>query len=116
MKKGTYILFTIILCEILLGGGGRLTAFGPLSLRMILFGLALTSTAFFLFQGNRLPKEYWRFLVAFSLMLSIGSLWGIASGNDRSLLWEDVKPLLYFLILPFFCFTVTFDQRVEFVT
>lgn len=116
MKKGTYILFIIILFELLLGGGGRLIAFGPLSLRMILFGMAMVCSMLFFFKGRTLPKKYLRFLLLFTLMLCLGLLSGIASGNNHSLWWEDIKPLLYFLILPFLAFIITSEQEVEFIS
>jgi hypothetical protein len=115
VKKIRYILFVIILFELLLGGGGRLTAWGPISLRMILFGCAIMSSVFFILKGEKLSSAYWTFLFLFMLMLGVGVLMGIVSGSNRALWWEDVKPLLYVLILPFFLFTISSLREVEFV-
>jgi len=107
MKRLTTILFFLLIIEIAIGGGGRLTAIGPVSLRMILFVLALLISAFYFIRGRKIPADYTSLLVFFSIASIIGILIGLSSGANRSLLWEDIKPLLYFLILPFFYFAVS---------
>ena len=61
MKKFVSLLLSVMLFEIMLGGGGRLTAWGPISLRMILFGMALLTTFILLLRGQKISKEYWFF-------------------------------------------------------
>jgi len=106
MKKITPTLFIVILFELMLGGGGRLTSYGSVSLRMILFGIAILVTCIHVLRGEKISKEYWLITILFAIVLAIGFLRGIAAGASRTFWWEDVKPLSYFFMLPFFGFTI----------
>jgi hypothetical protein len=114
LKKVTAILFLMMLIELTLGGGGRLTAIGPVSLRMVLFGLAviLTITHFF-YRDVNMEKVQIKLLSVFTLMLVAGIITGVANGADLKFLWEDVKPLLFFYALPFFALAVNKREDVE---
>ncbi len=113
MNRCTKILFLVLVAELALGGGGRLTAFGPISLRMILFSLALLTTVFYLVKGKRIPSDYVGLLVFFAIVSAIGLIVGISSGAERTFWWQDIKPLLYFLILPFFAVAITDKAYIE---
>jgi hypothetical protein len=55
-------------------GGGRLISFGPVSLRMILFILALIVTLAHILKGKQIESDYIKLIIAFTGMLGIGSL------------------------------------------
>ncbi len=113
MKRPIPLLLTVILFEITLGGGGRLTAWGPVSLRMILFGLALFSVGIQILNKKKIPTDYWFLSILFGIVLFVGLTRGITLGATRENVWEDVKPLLYFFILPFFGFAIRDRNVVE---
>jgi hypothetical protein len=113
MKKFISILLTAILFELMLGGGGRLTAWGPISLRMILFALAIFTIAIQILRKQKIPNEYLLLMIVFGILLSIGLARGVALGATRFHWWEDVKPLMYFFILPFFGFAIQEYSKVE---
>lgn len=102
----TQIIFTVMLVEVCLGGGGRFTAWGPVSLRMVLFSCALCMVFVSMLAKETYPKTYIQLILLFSLTISIGSIVGYINGAEPKLLWEDVKPLLYFLALPFFSLAI----------
>ena len=102
LDKISRVIFISVLIELCLGGGGRLTAFGPISLRMILFGLGITWAGFLLLKGRTIPSRLWKLFFLFLIILAIGILTAVLNNNFLPSLWEDVKPLLYFLMLPFF--------------
>jgi hypothetical protein len=102
MNRFISFLLSTILFELMLGGGGRLTALGPVSLRMILFALAIITVGIQLLRKQKLPTDYWFISILFGIILIIGTVRGITIGASRALWWEDLKPLLYFFILPFF--------------
>jgi hypothetical protein len=106
LTKVTRYLFIAILAELILGGG-RLISLGPVSLRMVLFSLAIICTVIHLWNGGRIEKKYTKLLLVFTFMLVIGIAIGLLADANKSLLWEDVKPLLYFYLLPFFSFAIT---------
>ena len=112
MKVAAAWLLVAVVSEICLGGGGRLTAWGFVSLRMVLFCLAMMVTAILLIRGERMPREY-RFLVLLFIGISgIGIVVGLTNGAEFSFWWEDIKPLLYFLMLPFFHFAMKDGRTV----
>lgn len=102
MKSYAKGLFIILLAEIAIGGGGRLISFGPVSLRMVLFAAALIFTLIALFSGEKISKEYKILLAFFFVTIVVGWVRGVFNGAQQQYWWEDIKPLLYFLILPFF--------------
>lgn len=106
LNRISKIIFLIIITELCLGGGGRLTALGPVSLRMVLFCVAIVLTALLLLKGKSIDRGYWEILGAYILMILIGVGAGWFNHGSKSSIWEDVKPLLYFLMLPFFALTI----------
>ncbi|UII34364.1 hypothetical protein LVD17_11145 [Fulvivirga ulvae] len=106
MKALGIILLQIILLELILGGGGRFTAVGPVSLRMILFGIAIIYTAHSLWKQEKINSQYSALVLAFIIVTVISVLIGNSVKADSKLIFQDVKPLSYFLILPFFALTI----------
>jgi len=102
MSRISSILFLFMLVELCLGGGGRFTAVGPVSLRMILFSMALVVGTVQFIKGKSFPFEIGRWMIGFVFMISIGMAVGMANHNPIKLIYEDVKPLCYFFVLPFF--------------
>src|SRR5688572_29490275 len=107
LNKITTGLLVVLLIELFLGGGGRLTAVGPISLRMILFSSAIVITLIHLGMGARINKKYLHLMGLFTLMLIIGVAIGLIVGAEKKMLWEDVKPLLFFYLLPFFSIAIS---------
>ncbi|MES1181732.1 MAG: hypothetical protein ABUL44_02960, partial [Flavobacterium sp.] len=101
----------ILLMEITIGGGGRLTALGPVTLRMILFFMAIIFSIVALINGEKISKEFKILLSCFSATIAIAWARGIYNGAQPQYWWEDVKPLLYFFILPFF--VIAFKNEVN---
>jgi hypothetical protein len=100
------VIFILMLVELCLGGGGRFTSIGPVSLRMILFSIALLMSVLLLIKKKSLPSEIWKLMVGFVVMITIGIIVGLQNSNPKDLILEDVKPLSYFLVLPFFYLTI----------
>lgn len=107
MKQVSRIVFFTLLGELIVGGGGRLIAFGPVSLRMILFAFAMIITIIEFARGKRMPVEFNRFLLLFLASILLALALGVASRAQPTFWVEDIKPLLYVLILPFFYFVLS---------
>jgi hypothetical protein len=110
MNRFAKILFLIIFAELSIGGGGRIFAAGPVTLRMLLFGIAMTLALFYVVKGGKLSDETWQLLIFFIITIGIGMIVGAINHAEQTFWWEDVKPLLYFLMLPFFEWVV--DQKI----
>lgn len=106
MKQLSRFVFFILIAELIIGGGGRLISFGPISLRMILFAFAISISVIYFVRGRRISKELTIFLTLFVSCLGVALLLGIASGAHAQFWIEDIKPLAYVLILPFFYFVL----------
>ena len=113
MKKVGPILLPIVLLELFLGGGGRFTALGPVSLRMILFGLAMIYTVLRFIKGERIESVHWTALILFILSTGISTAIGFINNADHTLIYTDVKPLSYFVMLPFFALTITDKKSLD---
>ncbi|HTE29852.1 MAG TPA: hypothetical protein VK666_05725 [Chryseolinea sp.] len=99
-------ILIIILLEIFLGGGGRLIDIGSISLRMYLFGIGLAISIAMLFTLQPVSK-YFTFLLLFGTgMLITSSFIGMINGAPAIAIFNDIKPLLSFYSLLFFCFTI----------
>jgi hypothetical protein len=113
MKSTINALYILVLGEICLGGGGRLIAVGPVSLRMVLFTLTIGFTTVMILRGKTLPKEYQLLLTIFFFTIVVGLIRGISQDAQRIFWWQDVKPLLYFFMLPFFYFVNESKQCIQ---
>jgi hypothetical protein len=106
MRKFSQFIFFLLIGELIVGGGGRLFAFGPLTIRMMLFGIAVLISLVAIVEGRKLPQAFSILLISFLLCLGLALVIGISSGAERTFWFEDIKPLLYILILPFFYFVL----------
>ena len=80
---------------------------------MILFAMACGVTMIMFLQGEKIPKDYVILIGLFSLALSIALLIGTLNGGERRFWWEDLKPLSYFYILPFFYFASANEKSLS---
>ncbi len=106
-------LLSIIVAELALMGGGRLLPIGPITVRMLLYGIALTWTALQLLLGARLRWDIFLFTLAFALLLVFDCILGLLSGADLASIGTDVKPLTYFFMLPFFSLALRDDADIR---
>lgn len=95
------LFFTLMLLEIFLGGAGRLTTFGPLTLRMYLFILGVGLSVLLLLAGKKLTRTTVVLMGCFLVIYSVAILRGIIAGAELADLFADVKMVSFFFILPF---------------
>lgn len=112
-QQATFVLFLIVLAELVIGGGGRLFVFGPLTLRMILFAMAMFITLIHVILGEKLQPDFRNVIIAFVIVYLIAIAIGILNGAERKLWWEDIRPLLYIFMLSFFYFSVKRNNSVS---
>ena len=103
----------VVLLELFLMGGGRLIEFGSLSLRMVLYLMALGYSVFLLLWRRRIGAETFFLTLSFLSVLSLSAFIGSVNNADVSLLIGDVKQLSFFLIGVFFWFTINSIERVN---
>jgi hypothetical protein len=106
-------LFTISLLELFIGGGGRLTAVGPVSLRMLLFSACLAATLVaILFPRRRTDGVLLAMLLVLIYLLVhvFGLLIGAIEGADASQMLTEFQQSLYWLAAPFFALMVQSEE------
>lgn len=109
-------LFTISLIELLVGGGGRLTAIGPISLRMVLFATCLGATLVAILFPRRRSEGLNLALclvLAFLLVQFLGLLNGGLNGEQLKQILAEFQQALYWLAAPFFALMLQTRSDVE---
>ena len=99
------LLFPAVLIEAVLGGGGRIFAIGPISLRMILFALSVIAWISIMLVSTRRRDGMGLaafLLVAFFVGLIPGLLVDVARGTNLNTMAGELQPLLFWLIAPLF--------------
>jgi len=115
LKRLLLTIFTIIVIEVILGGGGRFLEVGPLSVRILiyLFIIPLTLILIILAKGIDKTTAFWT--IAFSLSLILWSVIGFINNANPLLLFEDIKPLSFFYVLPFFSFVIRSKDDLDYI-
>jgi hypothetical protein len=109
-------LFTISLLELFIGGGGRLTAVGPISLRMVLFAVCLCATLIAIAFPRRRGDGV---LFAMSIVLIYlivhvaGLIVGSINGDDTKQIFTEFQQTFYWTAAPFFAFMIQTEDDVE---
>ena len=109
-------LFTISLLELFMGGGGRLTAVGPVSLRMVLFAACLCATLVaILFPRRRSDGvQLAMLLVLMYLLVHVaGLVVGAINGGTLSQMLVEFQQSLYWLAAPFFALMLQSELDVQ---
>ncbi len=111
-KRIESYFFTFLLYELFLGGSGRVFSFGSITLRMILFSIALLWFSIRIFQ-NPNKKFVIRMVLFFGITVSAGALVGILNHAPKGLIFTDIKQLLFFLSIISFSFFLNTKEQVN---
>jgi hypothetical protein len=109
-------LFAIALFELLLGGGGHVTAVGPVSLRMVLFAGCIAATLISMLFPRRRADGV---LLAMALVLAYllihvgGMLVGAINGGDAVAMFTQFQQSLFWLAAPFFALMIQTEKDVD---
>jgi hypothetical protein len=104
------ILFYLVLIELAIGGGGRFTSIGDLSLRVVLF---LLSMILVVINFNLLSKKYLSLSFLFLGLLIFGAFLGVTNNAKPEYIYEDIKILSYFPMILFFCLSIDSVEKIN---
>ncbi len=93
------IFFILLFLELFLIGSGQYFNFGGITLRMILFAIAVMGAILIVLIKKEIEVRTVAFLLTFFSILSISSLIGIVNGANILYVVEDLKPLIYFIMI-----------------
>jgi hypothetical protein len=96
------LLFIPIFFELVIGGGGRYFEIGPVTVRMIFFGIAITLTLLYFSFIKKINKGIFLVILFFILSVSVGFIVGYFNNATIERILQDIKPLSYFFMLLFF--------------
>lgn len=102
---GIGLLYCVVL-EASIFGSGRLLQVGPVTVKMVLFALALIYTLWCLLSLDRIRLGTAILAASFLFLLCFATVNGLIHGAHMSLIEDDLSPLLSLLILPFFDLTI----------
>jgi len=109
---GSGLLYLVVL-EASLLGSGQLLHFGGVTLKMVLFGFSILYALICLFAGDSISMGSMLLLSYLSVCTVNAFLVGHLHGAEPAFIAEDVSPLLYFLILPFFELTMRSRRQLN---
>ncbi|MGC2639992.1 MAG: hypothetical protein WA294_22635 [Acidobacteriaceae bacterium] len=107
------LLFYAVTFEGALFGSGRLLPIGPVTVRMVLYVLAVIFTIWSLLFLVRLKRSTVLLLVSFAVLLCFGICNGLGHAADLQNLGQDVSPLAAFLLIPFFELTIRTEGDIR---
>ena len=113
LKWFMQLFFNIMLIELMLGGGGRFLALGMISVRMIIYSMAILFSCLFIFTKKQIDLRVFYCIAAFMTLSSIAVIMGFINEASIADIFEDIKPLSFFMVLPFFSLCVTTELEVK---
>ncbi len=109
-KKIEAYFFSILLFELFIGGSGRVISFGFITLRMILFSIALIWFSIRLLVESK-DNFIYRIITAFIALIIIGATVGYMNNAPKGLIFTDIKQLLFFLSI--ICFSICIKTKEQ---
>ena len=109
-----YLLFFcyLLMMEVFLMGSGQdIHVTGFLTLRMVNFIVAMFISLRFLILSGEFPKGILMIVIAFTLPLVLSLLTANIVDSDMSLVFDDIKPILYFYMI-FFYYYVSSSEKI----
>lgn len=109
-------LFSIVLAELVLGGGGRTFSIGDLSLRMLLFAAMLAASVVGMISSTRRRDGLATanlLVLGFLISLLPGLLVDASWGTPTRIIVAGVQPLLFWLTAPFFALALQDVRMVQ---
>lgn len=106
-------LFTLVILEVTLGGSGRSVAYSNVTLRMVLFGICVLISLTRWRPHDRVTGWAYELAALFASLLVIGAANGAHNYGLSENIFEDVKALSYFLMLPYFATELQKRRNVE---
>lgn len=109
-------LFPVVIWELVVGGGGRVLAVGPASLRMLLF---LIAVVMWITLAIRAPQRTSNERLALHLLMLFffshvpGTLQGVFDGVKLSNILGEIQPLLYWFMAPFLALCLSRIENVD---
>lgn len=109
------VLFLIFVIELLVGGGGRLMSFGPVTVRMILFALCLLSYVLLCTTKQRQSgsKLALIFVGLFFLTHIHAVVIGLLNDQNTEFVFSEFQQVIFWICAPLFAYMLSELVMVE---
>ena len=107
------LLFVPILYELVIGGGGRYLEIGPLSFRMVFFGISLALSFVYFLNKQIVKRNIITITVFFTMLILFSSVVGYFNSAPVEFVLGDLKPLFFFYIILFFSLVIKKFEDIE---
>lgn len=107
------LLFVPILYELVIGGGGRYLEIGPLSFRMVFFGISLALSFVYFLNKQIVKRNIIIITVFFTMLILFSSVVGYFNSAPVEFVLGDLKPLFFFYIILFFSLVIKNLEDIE---
>jgi hypothetical protein len=107
------LLFVPILYELVIGGGGRYFEIGPLSFRMVFFGISLALSFVYFLNKKVVKRNIIIIVIFFTMIILFSSVIGYSNLAPIKFILGDLKPLFFFYIILFFSLVIKNQNDIE---
>jgi hypothetical protein len=118
MDRVAFVMLCVFCAECAIGSSGRWLSFGPVSIRMVLFGLAFLCTLPNVWLQRRRP-----FQISFAIIVTVFFLWllvsaliGYQNGNATEFIRNDITGFLTLALIPGAVLTLNSGTRLRQMT
>lgn len=107
------LLFIPILYELVIGGSGHYSEIGPITLRMLLYIIAIFVS--FIYYSNKkvIKKDVIIIVLSFTFTSLLSSIIGYFNDASVGAILEDLKPLTFFYMLLFFSLVINNVEDIK---
>lgn len=110
LKDLLFFFVAVSLFEVFIGGGGRFFEIGPLTLRMYVFVFLLVFGTFYILIKRKIDKTVLGIFSLYAFTIALSATFGIINNAEISYIFEDIKPLLYFMSILYLYHVVSIDN------
>lgn len=107
------IFFTIIFIELFIGGSGRVFTYHHVTLRMVLFSLALLWFFIHFLQKRKIGKAELLLSICFLVIIAFNSILGLLHNASLNSIFPDVKQQIIFFSIFYFSLYINSEEKIE---
>lgn len=105
-------ILIIMIMELVMGGGGRFFTVGTLTFRIFLYIFCIPISFFYIYKKGNVDLYIIYILGAFTFTIILSIIIGIINEASTLLIYEDVKPLMFFFNILFFSITIETHEDI----
>lgn len=110
------LLFIPLLFELVIGGSGHYTELGPITIRMLLYSVAILMSLLYYTLRKVIKKDVIIIILSLTATSLLSALIGYVNHAPIGAILEDFKPLSFFYVLLFFSVVIKNYDDIELIS